>query len=99
MSAAGSSSVGVAPEQPRQTLDASRAGHPLRTAGFLAVESVCPLILTAILVDCTRRVEWVSYERDPSIYASIARFWQDGLIPYRDVWEFKPPLIFVALRT
>ena len=51
-----------------------------------------------MLLDCTSRVEWISYERDPSIYASIARFWQDGLIPYRDVWEFKPPLIFVALR-
>jgi hypothetical protein len=64
----------------------------------LAVESLCPLILLAILVDCTHRVGWTYYERDPSIYASIARFWQDGLIPYRDVWEFKPPLIFVALR-
>src|SRR4030095_3320838 len=42
---------------------------------------------------------WTYYERDPSIYASIARYWQEGLIPYRDVWEFKPPLIFVALRT
>ena len=70
----------------------------VRSVGSLAVEALCPLVLLAILVDCTSRVVWISYERDPSIYASIARFWQDGLIPYRDVWEFKPPLIFVALR-
>ena len=69
-----------------------------RDIASLAVESFCPLALLAILVDCTRTVGWTYYERDPSIYASIARYWQDGLIPYRDVWEFKPPLIFVALR-
>jgi hypothetical protein len=71
----------------------------VRRALSLAVDAVCPLVLIAILVDCTRRVGWAWYERDPSIYASIARYWEDGLIPYRDVWEFKPPLIFVALRT
>lgn len=71
----------------------------VRRALSLAVEAVCPLVLIAILIDSTRRVGWAWYERDPSIYASIARYWEEGLIPYRDVWEFKPPLIFVALRT
>ncbi len=98
MTAAEDSPVEVAPEQPPRGGAASRAGHLFRTVGSLAVAALCPLILLAILVDCTRKVEWISYERDPSIYASIARYWQDGLIPYRDVWEFKPPLIFVALR-
>lgn len=98
MSAAGDSPVEVAPEQPRRAGAAARAGHPLQKVGSLAVEALCPLILLAILLDSTQRVVWVNYQRDPSIYASIARFWQDGLIPYRDVWEFKPPLIFVALR-
>lgn len=65
-------------------------------AGF--AEALCPLLLLAILLDATSRVEWVFLQRDPAIYASIARYWEAGLMPYRDVWEFKPPLIFVALR-
>jgi len=99
MSTAGGSSVEVAREEPRPAVGGWRAGPRGRTVGILAVEALCPLILLAILVDCMRRVGWISFERDPSIYASIARFWEDGLIPYRDVWEFKPPMIFVALRT
>ena len=90
--------VNTAPERPPRPVAVARAGHFLRMRFSLAVELLCPLALLAILVDCTRRVGWTYYERDPSIYASIARYWQDGLIPYRDVWEFKPPLIFVALR-
>ena len=99
MNAAGNPTAGVAPEQPARPAATARARHPFRTAGAIAVEALCPLILLAILIDSTSRVEWVAFERDPSIYASIARYWQDGLIPYRDVWEFKPPMIFVALRT
>ena len=98
MGAAEDVSVSVTREQPRRLTAISRAGHLLGTGCVLTVESLCPLILLAILVDCTRKAGWTCYERDPSIYASIARFWQDGLVPYRDVWEFKPPLIFVALR-
>lgn len=68
-------------------------------AGVAGVaEALCPLLLLAILLDATSRVEWVFLQRDPAIYASIARYWEAGLMPYRDVWEFKPPLIFVALR-
>jgi hypothetical protein len=91
--------TGGAPEQPARPAATARARHPFHTIGTIAVEALCPLLLLAILIDATSRVEWVAFERDPSIYASIARYWQDGLIPYRDVWEFKPPMIFVALRT
>src|SRR5262249_3019864 len=52
-----------------------------------------------VLIDATNHVGWNTYAgRDASIYASVARFWQDGLIPYRDVYDFKPPLVYVALR-
>ncbi len=95
MSGVGDPSLDVAPPP---TVVPARRGDLFRMVGVLAVEALCPLILLAILLDSTSRVEWINYQRDPAIYASIARFWQDGLIPYRDVWEFKPPLIFVALR-
>jgi 4-amino-4-deoxy-L-arabinose transferase-like glycosyltransferase len=85
------------PERPT-VLAVGHDRDALRTPFRLAMEFVCPLALLAILIDSTDRVGWTYYERDPSIYASIARYWQEGLIPYRDVWEFKPPLIFVALR-
>lgn len=98
VSAAEDVPVKIARKRPLRSVAVERAGHLLRRPVCLAVESFCPLALLVILVDCTRTVGWTSYERDPSIYASIARYWQDGLIPYRDVWEFKPPLIFVALR-
>ncbi len=92
--------MGSSPDDVAPTRGAARrAGRLLRTIAVVTVEASCPTLLLAILVDCTRHVEWIAYGRDPAIYASIARFWQDGLVPYRDVWEFKLPLIFVALRT
>jgi 4-amino-4-deoxy-L-arabinose transferase-like glycosyltransferase len=52
-----------------------------------------------MLVDCTRHVGWPEFAgRDASIYAAVARYWEQGLMPYRDVYDFKPPLIYVALR-
>ncbi|HTM45533.1 MAG TPA: hypothetical protein VL137_11290 [Polyangiaceae bacterium] len=35
-----------------------------------------------------------SYGRDQSIYALVAREMAQGKLPYRDVWDFKPPGIF-----
>ena len=40
--------------------------------------------------------EWVG--RDIRIYATIAHFWGQGLLPYRDLYDFKPPVIYLALR-
>ena len=31
---------------------------------------------------------------DEAIYATIAREILHGAVPYRDIWEIKPPLIF-----
>ncbi|MFQ5666503.1 MAG: hypothetical protein ACE5I7_08730 [Candidatus Binatia bacterium] len=65
----------------------------------IAAEALCPLIILAIVIDLFQVVTWNEYAgRDIQIYATIARYWQDGLIPYRDLWDFKPPLILVALR-
>jgi 4-amino-4-deoxy-L-arabinose transferase-like glycosyltransferase len=72
------------------------AGHGVWWAG---AECLCPLLIVAIVLDSLSFCAWTVYEgRDPQIYAAIARFWSDGLLPYRDAYDFKPPLIYAALR-
>lgn len=80
-----------------------REGRSLRGWGGVAClwagEALCPLIILAVAIDAAHRITWVEYtDRDIGIYATIARFWRDGFIPYRDLYDFKPPLTFVALR-
>ena len=70
----------------------------LATASGVFAEALCPAIILAILFDCTSFRGWIEYDRDTSIYATIARFWPQGMMPYRDIYDFKPPLIFAALR-
>ena len=33
--------------------------------------------------------------RDSSVFLYVARRIQDGGVPYRDVWDHKPPLIYL----
>jgi hypothetical protein len=71
----------------------------VRRAGALVVEALCPLIILALVTDSAGQVVWNCWaDRDVEIYATIARFWQHGLIPYRDLYDFKPPLTLIALR-
>jgi len=35
------------------------------------------------------------FERDQGAYATIARGWMEGSIPYRDLWDNKGPLLFL----
>src|SRR3989337_2403526 len=35
------------------------------------------------------------FEPDEGVYATIARGWMDGAIPYRDLWDNKGPLLFL----
>src|SRR3990172_10834288 len=35
------------------------------------------------------------FERDQGGYATIARGWLEGSIPYRDLWDNKGPLLFL----
>lgn len=35
------------------------------------------------------------FERDQGTYATIARGWMDGALPYRDLWDNKGPLLFL----
>jgi hypothetical protein len=38
----------------------------------------------------------VPLERDEGAYAYIAAQWRSGLIPYRDVFDHKPPLVYLG---
>jgi len=37
-------------------------------------------------------------DQDGSVFAYAAVVWADGGLPYRDVWDHKPPLIYLAYR-
>lgn len=52
------------------------------------------LLVTAILF----RINFINlpYERDEGEYAYIAYFVKQGVVPYRDVFDQKPPLIFLV---
>jgi hypothetical protein len=63
------------------------------------IEALCPLLILAALLDCTHFVGWRSFVgRDAQIYSAVAGLWESGLMPYRDVYDFKPPGIFLAMR-
>ena len=34
----------------------------------------------------------------PEIYGAVARLWEIGQMPYRDVYDFKPPLVYAVMR-
>lgn len=72
------------------------ADHPAnRLLGRVAVAAtplffvaMCLVILGRVLVSDTQ-VSW-----DEELYFQIARGWQHGLIPYRDLFDHKPPMVY-----
>ena len=64
-----------------------------------SAEVLCPLLVVAATVFDLRTLEWHTYAgRDVEIFVVVARYWQDGFLPYRDLYDFKPPLTYAALR-
>lgn len=59
-----------------------------RTVVLLCVLCVLPFLFLLPLSDAP-------FERDQGTYATIARGWMDGAIPYRDLWDNKGPLLFL----
>src|SRR3990170_7286646 len=59
----------------------------LSIAALLAL-SALPLLLLAPLFHAP-------LDPDQGGYATIARGWMDGAIPYRDLWDNKGPLLFL----
>src|SRR3990170_1189482 len=62
-------------------------GRILSIAALLAL-SALPLLFLAPLFDAP-------LDPDQGGYATIARGWIDGAIPYRDLWDNKGPLLFL----
>lgn len=81
---------GQIPEAGIRVAEAGRA-WPDRRA-FLAL--ALALALAAILIRLPYLAE--PFDTDEGGYAYIARALLDGLVPYRDAWDNKPPLIFVV---
>jgi 4-amino-4-deoxy-L-arabinose transferase-like glycosyltransferase len=59
----------------------------LRRAGLVILLCALPVLLYLPFLQ-------EPFERDEGIYATIAQGLFDGRLPYRDYFEFKPPLVF-----
>src|SRR5512145_1734028 len=60
------------------------------------VRPVFLLILLAILIFLfLMPLFQAPFERDQGTYATIARGWMNGYLPYRDLWDNKGPLLFI----
>lgn len=57
-------------------------------SALLAALSLLPVLFLMPLFNAP-------FERDQGLYGVIARGWLDGSIPYRDLWDNKPPLLYL----
>jgi 4-amino-4-deoxy-L-arabinose transferase-like glycosyltransferase len=72
-------------------LDPDAAGGvpaPLRSAAFL-------IVLAGVVILFLMPLFNAPFERDQGTYATIARGWMRGALPYRDLWDNKGPLLFL----
>ena len=56
--------------------------------------SLVKLASILVVVGCAVVIATFSFGRDQSIYATIGHGIVEGKVPYRDLWDFKPPGIF-----
>ncbi|MGK3986094.1 glycosyltransferase family 39 protein [Sorangium sp. So ce136] len=68
-----------------------RAAGPARVAGAQAIGAIAIGAIAFLLL----QILTYGYGRDQGIYAMVARAVLDGGMPYRDVFDFKPPGIFL----
>ncbi len=62
-------------------------------------DSWLKLLSWGIIVFSLAQILVFSFGRDQGIYAEVASGMLDGLVPYRDRWDFKPPGIFFVYAT
>lgn len=48
------------------------------------------LVAVQRLIVADTQIDW-----DEELYFEIGRFWEQGVIPYRDIFDHKPPMIYV----
>jgi uncharacterized membrane protein YhaH (DUF805 family) len=81
---------------------ASSIPPPAATAGVIPRLRVrdpdfwLEVVAWTIVAFCGLQILLFSFGRDQSIYAMVAQGILDGQMPYRDVWDFKPPGIFLV---
>jgi uncharacterized membrane protein YhaH (DUF805 family) len=82
--------------------NASSIPPPAATAGVIPRVRVrdpdfwLEVVCWTVVAFCTLQILLFSFGRDQSIYAMVAQGILDGQMPYRDVWDFKPPGIFLV---
>ncbi len=57
-------------------------------AGALLLLSALPLLLLSPMLE-------TPFEPDEGVYATMARWWRDGAIPYRDLWDNKASILYL----
>jgi 4-amino-4-deoxy-L-arabinose transferase-like glycosyltransferase len=79
---------------------ARRDAEPARTsAGSGFVLGLAAVTAAAALALWWPSFREVALDRDEGIYAAVAQGWASGRLLYRDVFDHKPPGIFLAYRT
>lgn len=76
---------------------------PVRTSpsSLFSTLSVLVVALGIVSVTNTLSIGQVRYDfpnDDTVVYGIVSRLWAEGLLPYRDVYDFKPPLIYAFFR-
>ena len=76
---------------------------PVRTSSNTRLGSLLALVVALGIVAITPllsndRVHYDFPNDDTVVYGIVARLWSEGLLPYRDVYDFKPPLIYAFFR-
>jgi hypothetical protein len=80
---------GSAPKPPSERAEPKVARRP--SAAGVILTAACGLGIAFLLL----QILTYGYGRDQGIYSMVARAILAGKMPYRDVWDFKPPGIFL----
>lgn len=76
-------------------VERSRSGA-LPWRGVRALDALFVLACSGVIAVSALQVLLFSFGRDQSIYAVVAEALRAGGAPYRDVWDFKPPGVFLT---
>ncbi len=66
------------------------ASHNMAVGAILCIAAF-------VLLACRARTAFLVGEGDARLFAYIGKMWGQGLIPYRDIWDNKPPGIFALM--
>lgn len=74
----------------------SLAAHlMIRSVGYRAATNYLFVVSILLLVTCRLVTANVQIDHDDELYLLIARAWSSGYIPYKDIYDHKPPFVYV----